>query len=169
MTTTAATTLKTELDKADPNIVADLLRKIKLGTILTPLRVDITGITASATIDITSAFTGATVLVNGVSLGAAAGVPAASRLPPCLIMKALQVVTSGTAASLGAYIAGLTGTPPAGITPALPTSGAQLGVGQASLSDDGKTLVFPNTVTGISFEYVPRSNTDMSTAFAVEG
>lgn len=168
-TKTTTSTLKTVLDQANPNELPDALAQVKLGTVLAPLRIDITGLTATAALDITSAMAGATVLVNGVSLGAGLGVPKASQLPPILILKALQVVTSGTATSLGSYIAGLTGTPPAGCTPLIPPGGAQDAVGIASLSDDGKTLTFPNTVTGISLQYMPQSNALMSEAFGTTG
>lgn len=42
MTATATDTFQTELDKGNPNTVADVLQKMKLGTMLTPLKATLT-------------------------------------------------------------------------------------------------------------------------------
>lgn len=68
--------LKSELNRADPNSIADMLRKVALGTILEMQEWDSGTITASATVT-----------------------------PPggCLLVQSVHVVTSGTATSVGHY------------------------------------------------------------------
>lgn len=153
MTTTARKTIQTALDTADPNVVADLLRKMKLGTMLTPLVRRFTALTAAAAFDLTA------IDATGETVGAAN-----PKREPALVVNALQVIASGTAASLGAYIVAAT---PA--TPIVPPGGAGLAVGVATISDDGKTVTFPNTVTAFTIAYVPRSDTDMATTFPTTG
>lgn len=79
MTTTATRTIKMVLDDADPNEVADALRKVKLGTVLTGLVEDTGVISASATVTLTK---------------------------PALMIQSARVVSSGTAASVGTYAVG---------------------------------------------------------------
>lgn len=153
MTTTAQSTIKSILDLAPPDELADALRLMGLGTMLTPLKRTFTGLTAAAAIDIT------TIDGSGETVGAGNG----NRLP-CLVGKTLRVTASGTAASVGSYILSDTGG-----TPTLPTGGASAGVGIATLSDDGKTVTFPNTITAFVMEYVPQSKTVMTTAFPPAG
>jgi hypothetical protein len=71
-----ARSIATELTRCDPNNLADLLRKVDLGALLTLQEWDSGTITASA--DVT---------------------------PPggCLLVQSVHVVTSGTAASVGHY------------------------------------------------------------------
>lgn len=73
-TTTTAETLAGVLDKADPNLLADALRKIALGTLLTPTKKTITLGTVSATVPLS---------------------------PPALVVTALRVsdVSGGTGAA----------------------------------------------------------------------
>jgi PPE-repeat protein len=127
----ATPTLKTELDRADPNNLADMLRKVALGSLLDVAEYDTGTITASA--DVT--------LPGGA-----------------LVVQSARVVTSGTAASVGLYLAG-----DAGITPLLPPGGASAGVGYAKLSADGKTLTFPNTVTRVIVRYIKQPAVALST------
>lgn len=145
MTTTARDTYRDALDRANPNELADLLRQIKLGSVLTPLNRDFT-ITASATLDVTAK-------------DAAGEVVGASNPKRKAILAAIavQVTASGTAGSLGAYLVA-----DAGATPKIPVGGAGLTPGICTLSDDGKTLTFPNTVTGVTVQYVPRAAVTMT-------
>ena len=74
----AARTVKTELDRADLNNLADVIRKIGLGSMLEVQEYDTGTITASATVSIPS--------------------------PGALIVQSARVVTSGTAGSVGSYL-----------------------------------------------------------------
>lgn len=147
MTVSANTTLKSALDLARPGQLEDLLAKIRMGTLLTPLKRVFTGLTAAASFDLT--------LIDGT--GETTGVNNPNRLA-ALVVSYLRLDASGTAASVGNYIVG----PPTS-TLLVPPGGANAAVGVARLSDDGKTLTFPNTITGFTILYVPRSFTDMTT------
>ena len=52
-----------------------------------------------------------------------------------------------------------------GGTAIVPPGGASTAVGVALLSDDGTTITFPNTVTGVVIEFVPNSAALLSGAF----
>jgi len=77
-TATAVQTLKTELTKADPNRLADELRKVDLGALLTVQE------------------------INTGTISAVAAVPIPGG---ALFVQSARVVASGTGASLGTYIA----------------------------------------------------------------
>jgi hypothetical protein len=51
----------------------------------------------------------------------------------------------------------------AGGTALTPTAGANVGL--ALLSDDGKSLTFPSTITAFVIEFVPRSENVLSTVW----
>ena len=89
--------------------------------------------------------------ITGLSLDTGEG------LPPLGALTSLRVTASGTAGSLGTYIL----TDPSG-TPIVPPGGASAAVGIAKISDDGKTITFPNTVTGFVLQYMPRASVDSS-------
>ncbi len=127
-------TLADALDQANPNTVSSALQQVKLGTMLTPMKY------VSGTID------------------AVAAVPLD---PPALIIMSARVVTSGTGASVGTYIAG-----DSAVTPLLPPGGASTAVGIAAMAADGSTITFPNTVTSVIVTYIPRSDSDITAAFA---
>jgi hypothetical protein len=146
MTVTANTTLKSALDLARPGQVDDILAKMKLGTMLTPLKRVFASLTASATMDLT-ALDG-----TGETVGTGNG-----NRRSVLALNYLRVDASGTAASVGNYIVG----PPTS-TLLVPPGGANTAVGVARLSDDGKTLTFPNTITGFTIWYIPASAVDMT-------
>lgn len=150
-TTTKTSDLQDALDLAEPDQLPDVLRKVKLGSTLDPLKVTFAALTAAATIDITTAasFAAATVNIGG---------PFASKtLPPILHVRTLRVTTSGTGASVGSY-----GVSDAGGAATSPATSTVLGI--ALLSDDGKSLTFLTTITGFVIEYVPRM-VDMTTVF----
>ncbi|MEE9592243.1 MAG: hypothetical protein V3W28_01530, partial [Thermoplasmata archaeon] len=54
MTTTAAFTVKDALDEANPSRVAAALAKVKLGTLLSPLKRSFTGLASAAAQDLTA-------------------------------------------------------------------------------------------------------------------
>lgn len=139
MTATVKETVKSVLDNANPNEVADALALAKLGTILTPTKVALTGLT------------GTTHNITDVAHGSH---------PAILAVVALRVTAATTAGSVGAYVAG-----DAGATVVSPAASTLVGV--AKLSDDGKTLTFATgDVTAFVIEYVPRPAVDMTAPFA---
>jgi hypothetical protein len=144
-TTSKVSTFQRLLAKMDLNILADLFRKMKFGRTLGPVKVTVSGLTASAAPDITSAAVKAAGTIVGMDL------ETGENLPPIGRVISLRVVASGTAASLGTY--GVTDT---GGTAIIPPGGASAAMGIAKLSDDGTTLTFPNTVTGFVLVYYPR-------------
>lgn len=151
MTISVTASLQSALDKANPNELADLLRKVKLGTVLTPLKRTFTGLTAAASYDLTA------LDASGETVGAAN--------PKRLAMLALlnlSVVTATTASCQGVYVLA---------DPAQTKISAtnKTVVGVAWISDDGKTLTFPTAdVTAFTIEYLPRASTDMATADATD-
>lgn len=157
-TTTADITLQQILNYANANQIPNALRKVKLGNVLASVKVVVTGLTATATPDITSASVLAAATVTGLDRAANDALPAIG------LVKTLRVTASGTAGSIGPYVI-----TDAGGTAAIPptaTAYAGAAVGVATLSDDGKTLTFPNTVTAFVLEYMPRSDADLSTVWA---
>lgn len=152
-TATSKRSLKTVLDEANPNEIADAIRKLRLGTMLTPLKRVFTGLTAAAAFDLTAID----------ASGETTGVNNPNRLP-ALVVHALEGVTesSGTA-SKGTYVIGVHGVS----TTVDPTNSTVAGV--ATLSDDGKTITFPEAdVTGFTIIYLPRtvSAAEMAADFA---
>lgn len=134
-TTTTPTTLQEKLDNADPNDGWDMLRKVKLGTLLSPLKRTFTGLTAAASFDLTA--------IDGT--GETVGLANPKRLP-MLAPKTLRV-TAGAAAAGVRTLGDVGATPSATV---------------ATISDDGKTVTFEGNVTAFIIEYVPRSATDPS-------
>lgn len=145
-TTIDETTLRDQLNRSDLNAIADIAKKIKLGDTLSLVKATVTVLGATATPDITSAAVKAAAVVTGIQLDTG------ENLPPIGQVVALQVTASGTAASLGAYIVA-----DAAATAIVPPGGAGVAVGIAKLSDDGKTLTFPNSVTAFTIRYYPQS------------
>lgn len=146
MTTTKVETIRQVLNQASPDELADAFRKIKLGDMLSVIKVTVAALTATAAPDITSAAVKAAATIVGTTL------ESGENLPPIGQLLSLRVTASGTAASVGSYIATDTGG-----TATLPTGGASAGVGIAKLSDDGTTITFPNTVTAFVVTYRPRA------------
>lgn len=145
MTATAVTTLQTALNNAHLAQISDILAKVRLGTMLTPLKRTFSSLTSATTQDLT--------LIDGT--GETTGVNNPKRLA-ALSVTTLRV-TAGTLA-----------TGPAIITDAGGTAAA---IGATNnhvvlLSDDGKVLTFQAAVTGFVIEYIPRPFTDMTAAQA---
>jgi len=137
-TTTATDTLQNELDKSNPNTIPDALRKIKLGTVLTPLKRTFSGLASAAGHDLTA--------IDGT--GETAGANNPKRLA-ALCINTVRV-TAGAAAA-GVRMMGDSGATPSSTV--------------GKISDDGKTITFEDTVTGFVIEYIPRSSTDMAADF----
>lgn len=152
MTAIVNRTVRNVLDEANPNDIPDALRRLKLGTMFTPLKRTFTGLTAAGAFDLT------TIDATGETTGA--GNP--NRLA-ALSVTSLRVTaeTTGTDAT-GSYA--ITDT---GGTALNPTNSTLVGL--AKISDDGKTITFLSTdVTAFVIEYIPRvlSAADMAADFA---
>lgn len=134
MTTSATQTLKDALSKADPNEIADALRKVDLGNLLQVKEYDTGTITAIAAVP----------------------------LPEnALAVLHARVVTSGTAASVGSYHVGDSAVapllPPGGASVAVGIASSQgITAPGAGLTTAGRvtSVTFPNTVTRVVFRYI---------------
>ncbi len=151
--TTAEQTYQNWLNKANANLLPTLFQKMKLGNMLSPVKVTVTGLTATASPDITSTAVRLAATVSGLER------ETTDPLPAILAVKTLRVTGSGTANSIGSY-AVTDGAPADSARTLTPTAGANVGL--ALLSDDGTTLTFPSTITGFVLEYIPRSATALS-------
>lgn len=148
-------------DGVTPTNVDTALGAMKIGTMLSPLRVEIksTVVGGIKTLDITTAVASATngyTIVTGSGLGALAGDPSVPPLPPILKVTKCRVVGAGGDNKPGTYTevdAGGTAF----------DAGAAL-VGVFTVSDDGKTITFNSKWTDLILEYIPRPASDMSAA-----
>jgi hypothetical protein len=78
VTTTATQTIKEVLNQAAPGQLPDALRKVQLGTMLTPIKLVKTGLSSAASFDITSAALGSNPAALGIfTLRVTAGTAAA--------------------------------------------------------------------------------------------
>lgn len=145
-TTTKTDTVAEVLTKADPNQLADALRKVDLGNMLQVKEYDTGVITAAAAIP----------------------------LPEnALAVLSAHVISSGTAASVGHYMAGNSAT-----TPLLPPGGANTAIGLCSvqgISAPGAAataagyitgVTFPNTVTRAVIRYIAAPAVALTDKFA---
>lgn len=153
MTTTSAdVTKQQELNRGRPDKVATVFQAMKLGNMLAgSVKVVAAALSPAATFDITTAAVRSASTITGLDR------ESSDNLPPIMVVKTLRVTASGTANSVGSYIVS-----DAGGTALTPTAGANVGI--ALLSDDGKSLTFPSTVTAFTIEYVPRPAVDITTA-----
>jgi hypothetical protein len=156
-------TLQTTLNgvEGDPGRLASAMQQAKLGTMLRPIKLTIAGLTAAATFALDTG--PAACLAQGApgTVGIVGDLPegyiaSAALLPKANVIKSLRITASGTGGSVGSYVV-----VDSGGTPAVPPVG---GVGVATISDDGKTITFPNTVTGFVVAYLPAAATDLATS-----
>ena len=155
--TTAELTYQQWLNRANLNLLPTIFQKMKLGNMLSPVRIVVASLTATASPDITSAAVlAAATTISGLER------ETGDRLPAILAVKSLRVTTSGTANSVGSY-AMVDGEAADAARALTPTAGANVGL--ALLSADGTTLTFPSTITGFVIEYIPRSNTALSSTY----
>lgn len=145
-------TIRDMLNNSDLNTVADTLKKIKAGSMFSVIKVVATGLTAAASFDITSAAVKAASVITGITLATDEVLPLIGSI------RSLRVTASGTAASVGNYIAG-----DASSTLLIPPGGANTAVGVARLADDNKTLTFPNTITAFNLVYMAGPAVAMNT------
>lgn len=142
-TNTKIQTLQEALEKAEPNTLADALRKLGFSKSQSKVKITVAALTAAAAIDVTTAAVKAAATISGITLANGENLPAIGKVV------SLRVSTSGTANTVGSYA--ITDD---GGTVVSPTASANVGL--AKLSDDGKTLTFPTTVTGFVLEYYPK-------------
>lgn len=134
-----ATTLATAIDQANPNRIADALRLLKLGQMLTPR---------------TSKIMGAAAVKIALD-------------PPALAITSVRVVNpgAGTAVSGGYIVQDAGGA-------AVDDGGAPNKPGTCLLADDGSTLEFATALALVDYAevcYIPRSDTDITAAFEIQG
>jgi len=136
MTDTAVQTLKSVLDRADPNQIADALRQVKLGTILTPVSLD------------TGDLTG--VEVNHIHLD-----------PPALLVRSVRVVHTLTTdePDIGEYLA-------SDENATMSAASTANGPGVCKMDADGSKITFHNTVVRQAIiEYIPRPAVALTDVF----
>ncbi len=151
MTTNVLKTIRGVLNTANPNDVADALRKIKYGNMLEPIKIVVVGMTAIAAPVITGALVKAAATISG-GLSLANG----EMLPAIANIVSLRVTASGTAGSVGTY-----GISDSSGTAIVPPGGASAAMGVALLNDAGTTITFPNTITAFTLVYMPRPFVDL--------
>lgn len=139
-TATKAATVQQVLDDANPQNVADALRMMKLGTILTPLKRTFTGLTAAASFDLTE--------IDGT--GETTGDSNPNRLA-ALCINTLRVTAVGTGSTGTRFVSDTGGTASSTVV---------------KISDDGKTVTFEGTVTAFVIQYIPRPQVAMTDLFA---
>jgi hypothetical protein len=148
-------TIQQVLDQASPNLVADALAQVDLGTMLDPVKVTFALTTPTATLNITTV-PAAQITVNaglkGKTLTAAGG------LPPIHTVRTLRNGAGGTLAAGPAIV-----TDDGGTATAIGTGSVHV----VLLSLDGTTLTFQAAVANVVLEYIPRANVaDFSAKFA---
>lgn len=151
-------TLEEALKRANPNNIADMLKLLDVSKLFAPIKITVASLGAVAAVDITSPAVKAAI-TELLGIGA---LPDGAFLPAIGSVLSLRVTASGTAASLGTY-----GISDAGGTPIVPPGGAGLAMGIATLSNDGKTLTFPNTITGFVLAYTPRPAVALTQEYAL--
>lgn len=147
-TTTFEQTIRRVLNQANPNTIADALRKVKLGNMMSKVKVTVTGATSAAAHVITSAGfrTNGTVTVEGIDLVTGERLPPIGQLLTCR-------ATAGAAGTLGRYAVGQ------GFAPTTTT---------VAVHDDGSTITLEAAATAFIIEYIPGPAVDLDTIFAPE-
>ena len=151
ITATQVTTLQTALDSGTSPNFDSAVQQVKLGTMLSPLKVTFASLTSASVQNITTA---AAILAATIKQNNAAFTPATGQTLPAIQMVKTLRVTAGSAAAGSRVVTDIGGTPVAPSTYA----------GVALLSDDGTSLTFEAAVTGFVLEYFPQSPVALSTA-----
>lgn len=151
-TSTLSQTIQSELNKANPNNLADLMRTGKPGNFFGVIKVVMTG-GALAAYDITTAAFKALSTITGITLADG------ETLPPIRNVRSLRVTAATTGSTVGSYaITDASGTALTANTSAV--------TGLAKLSDDGKTLTFVTAdVTAFVLIYEPQWASDLTSQF----
>lgn len=155
-TVTENNTVRLELNRAQIGRLSDLFKLIKLGNMMAPIKVTVAALTAGATFDITSqAVRDKVTATVGRTPALVVGTGLTDRLPTIGQVVNLRVTAASAGTTVGTY-----GITDAAGTPIVPPGGASAAMGIASLSDDGKTLVFPANITAFIITYYPRAAVD---------
>lgn len=146
--------IRLEGNKGDLNTLGQVAAKVKLGNMLSVIKVVVTGLTAAGFFDITTAAFKAALTSNaGITLLSGENLPAIGHLV------SLRVTAATTASTAGTY--GLTD-----VAGDMITANTHTVMGVARISDDGKTLSFPTAdVTAFILQYVPRADVALTTVF----
>jgi hypothetical protein len=141
-TTVTPSTVRDAINKGNLNTLPDAFKAGKLGDTFSKIKAVVTGLSATASPDITSAAVKAAAVITGISLATG------ENLPPIGQVVSLRVTAGsagagprtmtdndGTATGPDAYAAGLPGV--------------------AKLADDGKTFTLETTCTGFVLVYYP--------------
>lgn len=140
MTTTRTRTFQDALDEGNLNQLDTILKQMKLGTMLTPLKRTFTGLASAAAQNLTT--------IDGT--GETTGTSNPKRLAALAVITLR--VTAGAAAAGHRNVTDAAGTPAATL---------------ATLSDDGKTVTFEAGVTAFVITYIPRSSVDMTSGLPI--
>lgn len=158
MTALINRTLRRVLNYALPDNIMDAFRKVKIGNMLSVVKVTVTGLTAGASFDITTLAFKAQVVATGgftgVELASNEGLPAIGQALN------LRVTAASAGTTVGSYILG-----DVAAVMVVPPGGASVAVGVARLSDDGKTITLPANVTAFTLAYIPRAASDLGAIF----
>jgi len=143
-TTTRTETIQAALNQANLNELPECLKRVKLGNVLAPVKATFTGLTSSATQDITTAAAKAAAVITGMTLDSGENLPAVNGI------HSLRV-TAGAAAAGPRQVTDTGGTASATV---------------AKISDDGKTITFEAAVTAFVLTYMPRSSVALTSEYA---
>ncbi len=146
MTTTKNITVADILNQGNLNEIADALRLIKAGKVLSPVKVVFSGLGSAAGHDITTAASKAGATVTGLDLATGENLPPIGHVKTCR-------PTIGSAGALARYVG---------------DAGAAASTTVVLVSDDGKTVTFEAAVTGFVLEYYPAPDVSMTSTFAPE-
>lgn len=144
MTTSKTETIQEILTLANPNQLADALRKVDLGNKLATVKAVFVALASAAAQDITTAAAKAAATVTGITLDSGENLPA---LGAWVTLR----VTAGAAAAGPRKLVDAGGTADAN---------------NALISDDGKTITFEAAVTAFVLTYQPREAVALTTKFA---
>ena len=136
MTTTAVYTLQKALDAANPSQIADALREIGLGTMLTPIK---------ETITLGSVRNHIHLLSDSVA-----------KLPAQQILMCRVSDVTGGAGAVGVRV----------VSDSTPAAPGATGPGIITLSADGDIITFENTVLAVVVWWLPMPKTATSAHFA---
>jgi hypothetical protein len=141
-TTTKALTVRKFINDSNPNVLADALKPARLGDMLSVVKVVVSGLTSTATVNLSSAAVKAAI----TSLTGLDPLAANEFLPAIGSLLTLRP-TAGTAGALTAHV----------LVDDAGTATAGTPISTARISDDGKTLTFNAPITAFVIEYMPRA------------
>lgn len=154
MSTTFLETIRRVLNAGRTEQLPAGFSKVKLGNMLSVVKVTVSALTPAGTHDITTATFKNASTITGLNLDTGENLPAIGKVI------SLRVTAATTGSTVGSY-----GVTDASGTAVTANTSSVMGI--ATLSDDGKTLGFPTAdVTAFVLVYEPRAATDPGTEFA---